>query len=292
MPRTVQSSLRLALAATFGFFLVELMGGLYTNSLSLLADSFHMLLDAMALLISYLAVRLAERPSTAVQTYGYRRAEILAAFFNAMLLMGLSIALILKAVGRLAAPSPVKEVPMLIIALAGLAVNLFNLRLLHRGQRESLNVRSAYLHVLSDSLGSVVVIIAAVLIEITGWTGYDAAGSLAIAVLILGSATQLFLKTLSVLMEASPAHLSTDEIRSGLEALPGVAGVHDLHVWSLTAGFELLTAHLIVRDADLGPEVLKGAQAMLRSRFNILHPTLQIEAGPAGDCAQGDGNCA
>jgi len=292
MSLAARSSLRLALATTFGFFLLELLGGLYTYSLSLLADSFHMLLDAMALLISFLAVRLAERPSTPVQTYGYKRAEILAAFFNAMLLMGLSIALILKAVGRLAAPAHVRELPMLVIAVAGLGVNLFNVWLLHRSQGQSLNVRSAYLHILSDSLGSIVVIAAALLIEFTGRTGYDAAGSLAIAGLILFSATRLFLETLSILMGASPAHLSTSEIKASLERLPGVAGVHDLHVWTLTSSYEILTAHITLQDLSRSQDILSEAQRMLKSKFNILHPTLQLETEFHAECSRGDGNCS
>jgi cobalt-zinc-cadmium efflux system protein len=292
MQRTAQASLRLALAATFGFFLVELLGGLYTNSLSLLADAFHMLLDAMALFISFLAVQLAERPSTPVRTYGYKRAEILAAFFNAMLLMGLSIALILKAANRFSSPAPVREVPMLVIAVAGLGINLFNVWLLRRSQKVSLNVRSAYLHVLSDSLGSVVVIGAAVLIGVTGKSFYDAVGSLAISALILISSTQLFLKTLSILMEASPAHLSTEEIRASLAGLPGVSGVHDLHVWTLTSSYEILTAHLTLHDLARSQEILSQAQGMLREKFHILHPTLQIETEFRAECAQGNGDCA
>jgi cobalt-zinc-cadmium efflux system protein len=292
MPASAKRSLRLALGVTLGFFLVELGGGLYTNSLSLMADAFHMLLDSMALLISFAAVVIAERPSNPVQTYGYRRAEILAAFFNAMILLGLSSFLIFKASARLTAPAPVRELPMLIIAASGLGVNLANLFLLRRAQKESLNVRSAYLHVLGDSLGSLVVIVAAVLIAGTGNTIYDALGSLAISGLILVSAMRLFLKTLAVLMEASPSHLSTAEIQDSFLALPGVRGVHDLHVWTLTSGFEVLSAHLTVTDLASSQEILSGAQEMLRQRYGITHPTIQIETDFHPECLHGHGTCA
>jgi len=292
MSGSVKTSLRLAMGSTLGFFLVELGGGLYANSLSLVADAFHMLLDAAALGISYAAVVMAERPSNPVQTYGYRRAEILAAFFNALLLLGLSAVLAFKAASRLAHPVPVRDVPMLVIAVIGLAVNGVNLSLLHHSQRESLNVRSAYLHVLSDSLGSLVVIVSAVLIRWTGSTRYDALGSLIISILILVSATRLFLKTLSVLMEASPAHLSTDEIREALLSLPGVHDVHDLHVWTLGSGYEILTAHLTAADLSTCQEILSRGQELLRRRFNIAHPTLQIETDFRPECGQGHGSCS
>jgi len=292
MSGSVKTSLRLALGGTLGFFLIELSGGWYADSLSLVADAFHMLLDAAALGISYTAVLMAERPSNPVQTYGYRRAEILAAFFNALLLLGLSAGLAFKAASRLAHPVPVREVPMLVIAVIGLVVNGVNLSLLHHSQRDSLNVRSAYLHVLSDSLGSLVVIASAVLIRWTGSARWDALGSLAISVLILVSATRLFIKTLSVLMEASPAHLSTDEIKEALLALPGVIGVHDLHVWTLASGYEILTAHVTAADLSTSQEILSRAQELLRLRFKITHPTLQIETDFHPECGQGHGSCS
>lgn len=292
MRSTPKGALRLALTTTLALFLAELAGGLLTNSLSLVADSFHMLLDALALGLSLLAVVFAERPSNEVQTYGFKRAEILAAFFNAMALMALSIVLILKAFGRLAEPVEVREGPMLAVAAAGFAVNLFNLWLLHRGRGASLNIRSAYLHVLSDSLGSVAVMVAGVLILLTGKTWYDAAGSLLIAGLILVSSSRLFIKTLGVLMEASPSHLSTAEVKAGLGSLAGVRDVHDLHIWSLTSGFELLTAHLVVKDLEAGQEVLERAHRLLEERFAIRHATLQIETDCRREGGHAHGFCA
>ena len=292
MRTTPKGALRLALWTTLTLFLVELAGGVVTHSLSLVADSFHMLLDALALGLSLLALLFAERPSNAVQTYGFKRAEILAAFFNAMVLMGLSIFLILKAIGRFAAPVPIREGPMLAVAAAGFAVNLFNLWLLHRDRGASLNIRSAYLHVLSDSLGSVAVMVSAALILVTGNTVYDAAGSLLISALILVSAARLFIKTLGVLMEASPSHISTAEVRACLAALSGVKEVHDLHVWSLTSGYELLTAHLAVSDLEGSQATLARAHVVLRERFGIRHATLQIETEYHRECHHADGSCA
>jgi cobalt-zinc-cadmium efflux system protein len=292
MAAAPKSSLRLALFTTLALFAAELAGGLFTRSLSLVADSFHMLLDAMALALSFLAMVMAERPSNERQTYGFKRAEILAAFFNAMFLMGLSLVLILKAAGRLAEPVPVREGPMLAIAGVGFAVNLFNLWLLHRDQGASLNVRSAYLHILSDSLGSVVVIAAGVLMALTGRTWYDAAGSLLIAGLILFSATRLFLQTLGILMEASPSHISTAEVRVALGGIPGVRDVHDLHVWTLTSGYELLTAHLEVEAIEGSQSVLTRAHALLHERFGIAHATLQVETDHRKECGRAHGTCA
>jgi cobalt-zinc-cadmium efflux system protein len=206
--------------------------------------------------------------------------------------MGLSLVLILKAFARLAAPAEVREGPMLAVAAAGFAVNLFNLWLLHRGQGASLNLRSAYLHVLSDSLGSVAVIVAGILIVLTGRTWYDAAGSLLIAGLILFSAARLFIKTLGVLMEATPAHISTGEVKASLGGLAGVREVHDLHIWSLTSGYELLTAHLAVGDLREGQEILERAHRLLLERFGIAHATLQIETDCRREGGHGHGTCA
>lgn len=292
MHTTPKSALRLALFTTGAFFFVELAGGLLTHSLSLVADSFHMLLDSMALVLSFLALLWAERPRNEVQTYGFKRAEILAAFFNALLLMGLSLFLIARAAARFAAPVEVSEGPMLAVAVAGFAVNLFNLWLLHRGQGASLNIRSAYLHVLSDSLGSVAVVVSALLIRWTGQSFYDSLGSIVISVLILVSAARLFLKTLGVLMEASPSHISTAEVKASLEGLPGVREVHDLHVWSLTPGAELLTAHLAVGDLEGSQALLARAHGLLRDRFGIEHATLQIETDYHRECYRANGTCA
>jgi cobalt-zinc-cadmium efflux system protein len=286
-----KSALRLALATTFAFFAAELAGGLWTRSLGLVSDSLHMLLDSTALGLSLLALTWAERPANPVQTYGFKRAEVLAAFFNAMLLMGLSAVLIVRALGRLAEPVAVRATPMLWIAAAGFAVNLFNLWLLHRGQAASLNIRSAYLHVLSDCLGSLAVVTAALLIRATGLTLFDSLASLLISGLILASAVRLFIKTLGVLMEASPSHLSTAEVKDSLSALPGVTGVHDLHVWTLTSGFDLLTAHLTVDDPSRGPDLLTRARAVLRERFGIDHATLQIEPESHREACRANGAC-
>jgi cobalt-zinc-cadmium efflux system protein len=274
--RATQRRLVLALALSTAYMLAEVIGGFLANSLALLADAGHMLTDAAALALAIMAIRLARRPATAAMTYGYHRAEILAALANGATVVAIAIVIAIEAVRRLGTPPEVRSGLMLTVALGGLLVNLAMLGILHRGRRESLNLRGAWLHVLTDALGSMQAIVAALLIRLLGWRWADPVASLLIALLIAYSAYNLLRRTIAVLMEGVPPHIDVDEVRTALLALPGVAGVHDLHIWTITSGFEAVSAHLLVGE-EAREEALLRAREVLRERFGIEHSTIQVE---------------
>ena len=265
----------LALAATY--MVAEVIGGLWTGSLALLADAGHMLSDVAALALSLVALWLAERPAPVARTFGYRRTEILAALANGTALVVVAIFILLEAWERSAAPPEVLGLPMLAIATGGLLVNLLGLLFLHSGRDSSLNLRGAWLHVLSDALGSVGAMTAGLCIWLFGWSLADPIASAVIAVLVLASAWTLLKETVDVLLESAPGHLDVDEISQALENASGVASVHDLHVWTITSGMVSLSCHVACRD-DAPPSALLGElQRLLQDRFGIEHVTLQIE---------------
>jgi cobalt-zinc-cadmium efflux system protein len=272
-----ERALRRAVLVTLGFAAVEAAGGWFTGSLALLADAGHMVTDAVALAAAWLATRWSQRPPTARMSYGYRRAEALAALGNAVVMLLLIGALVAAAVGRLQTPRSVDGAGVMLIALFGLGVNLLVLRILASGDRQALNTRGARLHVIGDTLGSVAALIAGLVIWSTGWTPIDPLLSLFIAALILVSALRLVGDVLHVLMEGVPARISLDQVRRALLAIDGIDAVHDLHVWTLAGDRLLLSAHLGVASAGAWPGVLVAAQAMLRDRFDIAHATLQPE---------------
>jgi cobalt-zinc-cadmium efflux system protein len=273
--------LRAAFALTAGFLVVEAVAGLWTGSLSLLADATHMLVDTAGLCLSLLAVWFAERPATPAKTYGYYRVEILAALVNGVVLCVLAIAILVKAWERLGQSPQVPGAPVLAVAVLGLGVNLASLRLLHAGATESLNVRSAYLEVLGDAASSAAVIVAAAVILLTGWTGADAIAGVAIALLILPRTWSLLRQAVNVLLEAAPAHLDVTEIEAALLGTPGVRRVHDLHVWTLTSGREAMSAHVVVTPDTPADRLLEELHVILHARFGIDHTTIQIETEPA-----------
>jgi cobalt-zinc-cadmium efflux system protein len=275
---TRERALRTAVAVTLGFALVEAAGGWLTGSLALLADAGHMATDSFALLAAWLATRWSQRPPTARMSYGYRRAEVLAALGNALVMLMLIAVLVAAAIGRLQAPRSVDGAGVMVIALLGLGVNLLVLRILSRGDRRALNTRGARLHVIGDTLGSIAALAAGLIIWTTGWLPIDPLLSLLIAALILVSALRLVGDVLHVLMEGVPTRLSLPDVRAALLAVDGVDAVHDLHVWTLAGDRLLLSAHLgVVQDAEW-PQLLVTAQAMLRDRFDIAHATLQPES--------------
>ena len=269
-------ALKWALAITVAFFLAEVVGGYLANSLALLADAGHMLTDAGALALSLFVAWFSQKPSTPEKTFGYLRWEILAALINGSVLLVVSAGIVIEALGRLRTPEPVATGTMLVVALAGLAANAVCAWLLHAGHNHSLNVRGAYLHVMGDLLGSVGTVIAALVIRRTGWVAADPIVSIAVTLLIVRSAWRLVRESVDVLLEATPSHLSLGAIRARLEALPGVAGVHDLHVWTVTTGLIAMSAHAIVPAAERHQGVLEEAVAAMRT-FGIRHVTLQIE---------------
>ena len=266
-------ALRIAIVLTVGFALIEAAGGWLAGSLALLADAGHMVTDAAALAIALLAQHVSRLPPSRRASYGYARAEVIAAFINALLMLAVVVGISVEAVRRLLAPSPVAGGMVMAIAAAGLLVNMFAAWSLSHGH--SLNSRAALLHVSGDMLGSVAAIVAGAVVASTGWMPIDPILSLLVAVLVLRSTWLLLKASTHVLMEGVPAHLSYEEIGRALTRVPGVAAVHDLHVWQMTSERAALSAHLLIQDAQAWPQVLAAAQRLLADRYQIDHVTLQ-----------------
>ena len=268
-------------ALTAAFLLVEAAVGLWTGSLSLLADAVHMLVDAGGVLLSLLAVWFAERPATPAKTYGYYRVEILAALVNGVVLCVMAIGILVATYQRIWQPPHVPGGPIVAVAALGLAVNLAGLWLLHAGAGESLNVRSAYLEVLGDAVSSGVVIVTGIVILVTGWAVVDPIAGAVIALFLLPRTWSLLRQTVNVLLEGAPAHLDVNEIEAALAAAPSVRRVHDLHVWTLTSGREAMSAHVVVEPGAPSDKILEELHVVLHARFGIDHTTIQIETEPA-----------
>ena len=265
-----------ALALTLVYMAAEAMGGWWTRSLALWADAAHMLSDAAALGLSLFAVKIAQRPPTDRRTFGFYRTEILAAALNAAALIAISVFIFLEAWQRWREPGDVLGFEMMAIAAGGLAINLVVLRVLSGGRSESLNLRGAWLHVLTDTLGSVQALAAGLLIWRFGWTWTDPLASVLIGLLVIYSAWSLLKEAVGVLMEGTPAHIDLDSVRAAISELPGVESVHDLHVWTITSGMESLSAH-VVCEGRMAPEVLSEIRETLRHKFSIEHQTIQLE---------------
>jgi cobalt-zinc-cadmium efflux system protein len=267
--------------AVFGlsasFMVVQVVVGWWTNSLALLADAAHLFVDTAGVGLSLLAVWFAERPATAEKTYGYYRVEILAALVNGVVLCVLALVILFEAWERLGVRHEVAAGPVLLVAVAGLGVNLLAAWLLHAGAGESLNVRSAYLEVLGDALSSAAVIAAAIVILATGWTVADALASAAIGLMILPRTYALLKQAVNVLLEGVPPHLDLGEIELALCEAAGVKRVHDLHVWTLTSGREAMSAHVEVERGTPPARILDDLHLILHARFGIDHTTIQIE---------------
>lgn len=264
------------------YMVAEVVGGLLTNSLALLADAGHMLSDAAALALSLVALWLAQRPATSTHTYGYYRTEVLAALANGAALVGISIYIFVEACQRIAEPQEVRGGMMMAIAIGGLVVNLIGLWLLNSGRNESLNVRGAWLHVLTDALGSVGAIAAGGLVWAFGWHWADPVASIAIGVLVLYSAWALLKETVAVLMEGAPGHIDVREVQGAICEVPGVRGVHDLHVWTITSGRVALSGHVVVSDEEFGQAMLRRVRSLVHDRFGIAHATIQLEQEECG----------
>jgi cobalt-zinc-cadmium efflux system protein len=269
-------ALGLALAVTAGFTAVEAVAGLLTGSLALLADAGHMLSDNVALALALGAIWLAGRPPTAGRSFGYRRAEIIAALVNGVGLVAIAIWIFVEAGQRLGDPSEVEGGWVLVVAALGLVVNIVAARLLFAGG-DSLNVRAAFLHVLGDLAASVGVIVGAVIILTTGWRPVDPLVSILIGLLILISSWSVLRESVDVLLEAAPRGVDVDEIGRRMASVAGVAEVHDLHVWTITSGFTSLSAHLLVeRDQDCHAR-RRDVEELLRNEYAIAHTTLQAD---------------
>jgi cobalt-zinc-cadmium efflux system protein len=274
IPAKETRALQIALALTAVFALVEAAGGWLAGSLALISDAGHMATDAAALGLALFAQWVARRPPSRRASYGYARAEVLAAFVNALALLALVVFIAIEAVRRLLVPQPVAGGLLLAVACVGLLGNLVMAWILARAQG-SLNLRGALLHVISDLLGSVAAIVAGAVIIVTGWAPIDPILSLAVSLLILRSTWHLLAQSTGVLMEGVPAHLSYDEIGRALARVPGIVAVHDLHVWHMTSERAALSAHVLINEPDEWPRTLASAQRMLAQRFGIDHVTLQ-----------------
>lgn len=265
-------------AMTTGYMFAEAFGGWITRSLALLADAGHMLTDAGALGLALFAIRFAEKPATAEKTYGYLRTEILAALLNALVLLLISFYILYEAWRRFQNPPQVMSTPMLVVASIGLIVNFIGMRLLAAAAGESLNAKGAYLEVLSDTLGSLGVIAASLIMLTTGWYLADPLIGAGIGLFILPRTWRVMKDAIHILMEGAPGHLDVREIEAAMCDIPGVRAIHDLHVWTLTSGLDALTAHVTV-DQGRNQRVLAALQRLLRERFQIEHTTLQLEDG-------------
>ncbi len=276
-----------ALALTSSYLVVEVVGAFMTNSLALLSDAAHMATDALALVIALTAVRLSRRPADARRTYGYARLEALGALANGGLLFAVGLYILWEAVGRFRAPQPIASTGMLWVAGFGLLVNLIAMRLLSAGSGESLNVKGAYLEVWSDMLGSVAVIIAALIIRFTGWTLVDPILAVLIGLWVLPRTWVLLRDALNVLLEGVPKGIALAEVEQALRGHAGVTDIHDLHVWALGSSTPALTAHVVTAATGQDADTLRRTlAAMLHERFGIDHVTLQVEADHCGDaCA-------
>ncbi len=269
------------LAVTLVVLAIEVVGGLLAGSLLLLADAAHLAADAGGIALSLFAVVLAGRPATTARTFGLARAEILAALVNAVLLLVLAVFVLVEAARRLASPGEVRPGLMVLVGLVAIVGNGASLLLLRRGQASSLNVRGAYLEVLSDLLGAVAVVVAAVVIAVTGFQRADPLASMVIAVLIVPRTLRLLRRAVDVLLEATPEGVDLDEVRRHVQETPGVVSCHDLHAWTITSGSAVLSAHVVVADSawtdGTASDVLAGLRECLAGHFDVAHSTFQLE---------------
>jgi cobalt-zinc-cadmium efflux system protein len=272
-----QRRLLIALGITGGYCVVEFIGGWFTHSLALLSDAGHMLSDVTAMGLSLFAAYVASLPVTSQKTFGYYRAEILAAFLNGLSLWLIAGIIFREAYYRFFTPAEVHGQGMILIAGMGLAVNVLTAWMLHGAHHTNLNLRGVFLHVLSDALGSAGAIVAGVLIVLTGWYWVDPVTSVVIGILILVSSFSLVRESVDILMQATPRHLDLTEVQQTLEAVPGVARIHDLHVWTLSSGFFTLTAHAVVNGETDHHQLLDVLEKTIYDHFGIDHITIQLE---------------
>ncbi|MBN8870763.1 MAG: cation transporter [Solirubrobacterales bacterium] len=273
-------ALLVAALLTGGFMVAEAVGGVVTGSLALLADAGHMLSDSFSLALALFAVTIAARPATSKRTFGYKRAEILAALVNGILLVLVSVWVVYEAIGRLNDPVEILGGGMLAIAVLGLLINVAAFLVLWKGGGESLNVKAALRHVLGDLLGSVGVILAAGVILLTGWSPIDPIVSILISLLIAASAWSVLKESVDVLLESAPVDIDTDEVGKAMAGMAGVEQVHDLHIWQITSGFPALSAHILVGREDDCHTIRRDVDSLLKEHYDIEHATLQVEHVP------------
>ncbi len=269
--------LYVALALTTAFMVAEVVGGLWTGSLALLADAAHMLTDAGGLALALIAIRFAERPRTPQNTFGYVRMEVLSALTNAVVLLLLTVYILYEAYQRFLSPPEIIGGPMLAVAVVGLIVNLISMKLLSAGATESLNVKGAYFEVLADMLGSLGVIVAACVVVLTGWQLVDPIIGAGIGLFIVPRTWILLKQAIHILMEGTPPEIDMALLERKLLEIPGVVAVQDLHVWTITSGADAMSGHLIVTDMTSARATLTAAQEAMKAGFGLSHVTIQIE---------------
>lgn len=282
----IEGRFLLSLALTGLIFFAEIVGGLLTRSLALLSDAAHVFLDVFALALSYVAIRLASLPPNDRHTYGYHRLRVLAALANGATLLLVAFEIFREAIRRFSNPEPILAGPMLVVAVIGLVVNLVVAFVLRGHDHEDLNVRSAFLHVLGDALASVGVIIAGVVIMLTGWMVVDPLISIVIGIIILVGSGNVLRKAVHILVEGVPQGLTATKVAEAMDGVPGVSEVHDLHVWTVSPGYIALSAHVVLNDQSLSEaqNILEDLETTLSEQFGIDHTTIQVECQ---SCAQG-----
>ena len=279
--------LRTAFGLVVGFFVVELVTGLLSGSLALLSDAGHMAADVVALGAALVATRIADRPDpTGRRTFGSYRAEVFASGLAVLLMLGVAVYIVVEAVGRIGTSPEIATGPMLAVGTLGLVINLVCVVLLRGGAAESLNVKGAYLEVIADTLGSVGVIAAALLVRASGNSLWDTAIALAIAAFVAVRAVMLGREVLVVLGQHAPAGMDPEEVAGALAAVPGVTDVHDLHLWTLTSGMNVATAHLVTTHGADAHSTLDQARDVMRNRFGVDHATLQVEPDTHSGCQE------
>jgi cobalt-zinc-cadmium efflux system protein len=280
------SRLKLALGIVLGILVIEIAGGIISNSLALLGDAGHMLVDALALGLSLFAILFARRPATPQKTFGYYRVEIMAALANGTILAFVAVYIFYEAYHRFSSPVDVNTQVMLIVAVIGLCANLSTVLLLRGVRKANLNIRAAFWHVMGDTISSVGVIVAAVIIYLTGWQFVDALIAVLIGCVILWGAVKLVRESVEILMEAVPGHIQVDAVVGRIKSIPGVEEVHDVHIWTITSGLHALSAHVVIEDQQVSKstEMVRAINTMLMKKFDIGHTTLQLECDT---CATG-----
>jgi len=278
-PETMSRKFLISMVLLGVVLLAESLGGLWTNSLALLSDAGHVFMDLLALLLAWMAIKWAMRPATNTQTYGWQRAEIFAALINGISIAAIAIFIVMDAIQRMRHPEPVKSGPMMVIAIAGLIVNLVIALILMRSRDENINVRSAFLHVIGDALASVGVIAGGLVISTTGWYVVDPLISVFIALIIVVGGYRVVRESLRVLIEGAPANIDSEAVIRTIRDTQGVCGVHDFHLWSISSQAPALSAHVVV-PPELwieAPEILGKIERELKERFSVLHTTIQME---------------
>ncbi len=276
----VRSRLRLAFSLTTLVLVIEVVGGVLTGSVALLADAGHMLTDAGALGIAFFAARMSARPPTASKSYGYGRVEILAALANGLLLGGVSVGIAFESISRLGDPHEIVALPMVAVAVIGLAANVVSALFLAPSARGNLNVRGAFFHVVGDALGSLAAIVAGLCILVWDFRSADALAGLFIAALLVASAVRLVRESVDILLEGAPRDLDLEEIAERVARLPGVLSIHDLHIWTVTSGFPAMSAHIDLEPGADAEGVRRSAHRLLHQQYAIEHTTIQTEEAP------------